>query len=100
MLRGAIYGKFTACVVSDCVFIYFLSYLFVRCDYDEHDCYCFIDSILILEITRKSRRAKLEAYFARKEAELAAEEAAKTDVLMEDTRENIVDKTVSKNDIK
>lgn len=54
----------------------------------------------ILEITRKSRRAKLEAYFARKEAELAAEEAAKTDVLMEDTRENIVDKTVSKNDIK
>ncbi|SUP44464.1 hypothetical protein [Veillonella criceti] len=54
----------------------------------------------ILEITRKSRRAKLEAYFARKEAELAAEEAAKTDVLMEDTRENIVDKTVSKNDTK
>lgn len=30
----------------------------------------------ILELTRKSRRAKLEAYFARKEAEVAEQEAA------------------------
>ncbi|KAF1683070.1 hypothetical protein [Veillonella sp. R32] len=33
-----------------------------------------------LEVTRKSRRAKLEAYFARKEAELAAKEAAEAGV--------------------
>lgn len=32
---------------------------------------------LAFELTRKVRREKLEAYFARKEAEIAAEEAAK-----------------------
>ena len=30
----------------------------------------------VFEVTRKARREKLEAYFARKEAELAAKEAA------------------------
>lgn len=30
----------------------------------------------VFEITRKARREKLEAYFARKEAEIAAKEAA------------------------
>lgn len=42
-----------------------------------------------LEVTRKSRRAKLEAYFARKEAELAAKEAAEAGAPTGEQRETV-----------
>lgn len=37
----------------------------------------------VFEVTRKARREKLEAYFARKEAELAAKEAAERGEIIE-----------------
>ncbi|WP_127058986.1 hypothetical protein [Veillonella ratti] len=48
----------------------------------------------VFEITRKARREKLEAYFARKEAEIAAKEAAKAAAARGETVDSNTEKTV------
>ncbi len=49
---------------------------------------------LAFELTRKVRREKLEAYFARKEAEIEAEEAAKAAAARGEAVDSNTEKTV------